>query len=91
VVRQTENGRRKSGACWEFGLVNSMIRAIWESATKIISALEQKESRIKRLRNPERSDANKGLLEWYKQERSDNVPLSGPLLVIIFVFHNFQF
>lgn len=66
-----------------------MIQNIWENATKIISALEQKESRIKRLRNPEVSDVTKALFEWYKQERSDKVPLNGPLLVIIFVFPHF--
>jgi len=66
-----------------------MIQTIWENTIKIISALEQKKSRIKRLRNPERSDFNKALLKWYKQERGDTVPSSGPRLVISFVFPNF--
>jgi hypothetical protein len=66
-----------------------MIQTIWENTAKIISALEQKESRIERLRTAERSDINKALLEWYKQKSSDNVPLNGPLLVIIFVSPNF--
>jgi len=50
-----------------------MIQTIWENTTKTISALERKESRIKRLRNPERSDFGKALLELYKQERGDTV------------------
>ena len=60
-----------------------------QNTTKIISALEQKESRINRLRSPEGGDVTKPPFEWYKQGRSDNVLLSGLLLVMIFIFPNF--
>ena len=33
--------------CGEFGFINSTITKIWKNKTKIISALEQKGSRIK--------------------------------------------
>ncbi|XP_023721482.1 tigger transposable element-derived protein 4-like [Cryptotermes secundus] len=50
--------------------------------TKIINAFKQNGSRIKRLRKPERSDVDEALLKWFKQQRSDNVPVSGPLLMV---------
>ena len=58
---------------------------------KIISAFEQNGFRIKRYGKPERSDVDEALLRWFEQQRSDTVPISGPLLVIIFVVLNFNF
>ena len=77
--------------CREFGLVSSTIQTIWKNGTKIISAFEQNGLRIKRYRKPERSDVDEALLRWFKQQRSDIVPISGPLLVIIFLVLNFNF
>jgi hypothetical protein len=37
---------------------------------------------MKQLRKPERSDVGEALLKWLKQQRSYNVPVSGPLLMI---------
>jgi len=67
----------------EFGHVNSTIQTIWKKRTNIISAFEQNGLRIKRYRKPERSDVDEALLRWFKQQRSDIVPFSGPFLMII--------
>ena len=64
---------------------------MWKNGIKIISALERKESRINRFREPERSDVDEALLKWFKQGRSDDVPVSGPLPLITFFFLNFNF
>jgi hypothetical protein len=48
---------------------------------KIVRAFEQNGSRIKRLRKPGRSDVDEALLKLFKQQRSENVPVSGPLLM----------
>jgi hypothetical protein len=34
------------------------------------------------LRKPEGSNVDEALLKWFKQQRSDNVPVSGPLLMV---------
>lgn len=82
VIREIENGRKKADVCRKFGLVNSTVQTIWKNKTKIIDAFEQNGSRIKRLRKPERSDVDEALLKWFKQQRSDNIPVSGPLLMV---------
>jgi hypothetical protein len=74
-------GKRRL-TCWEFGLFNSTVQTTWKNRDKIISAFEQNGSRIERLRKPERSDVDKELLKWFKQQRSENVPVSGPLLMV---------
>jgi hypothetical protein len=71
----------KADVCREIGLVNSMIQTIWKNRTKIISAFEQNE----------RSDVDEALLKWFKYERSDNLPVSGPLHMVNFLFLNFTF
>jgi hypothetical protein len=67
--------------CREFGLVNSTVQTIWRNRDKIVSAFEQNGSRIERLRKPERSDVDEALLKLFKQQRSENVPVSSPLLM----------
>ena len=77
--------------CQEFGLVNYIIQNMWKNGTKIISALERNGSNIKLFREPERSDVDEALLKWFKQGRSDDVPVSGPLPLTTFFFLNFNF
>jgi hypothetical protein len=50
-----------------------------------ISAFEQNGWRIKWFWKPELSDDDNELPKWFKQQRSDNVPGSGPILMITFV------
>ena len=70
-------------------VVNSTIQATCKSRTKMISAFDQNRSRIKGFRKPERSDVDEALLKWFKEESSDNLSVSGLLLVRIFVLHKF--
>ena len=77
--------------CQEYRLVNSTILKIWEIRTKIIGAYEENGSRIQRLRKPEGSDVDEELLNWFKQEKSDTLPVSGPLFIKILVLSACQF
>jgi hypothetical protein len=62
-----------------------------KNGTKIINALDRNGSRIKRFRELERSGVDEALLKWFKRGRSDDVPVSSPLLLITFFFLNFNF
>jgi len=52
-------------------------------------AFEQNGSRTKRFRQPERSDVIEVLLKQFKEDRSDQVPVSGLLLRAHFVLLKF--
>lgn len=80
VITAIENGKKKAGVCREFGLVNSTVQTIWSNREKILSAFEECSLQCKRLRKPEWPDIDEALLKWFKQQRSANVPISGPLL-----------
>jgi hypothetical protein len=82
VITEIESGKKKADVCREFGLVNSTVQTIWKNRGKIVSSFEQNGSGIKRLRKPERNDVDEALLKWFKQQRSENVPVSGPLLMV---------
>jgi hypothetical protein len=60
-----------------------------ENKTKIISVLGQNGLRIKRFQKHEQSDINQALLKWFKHARSDKIPVSRPLLMMIFVSPKF--
>ena len=72
-----------------FGLIYSTIQMIWKNNTKIIGVFDQKGSKIKLFQEPEQSDVMRSCLKWFKQERSNNVPVSDGLLRITFVLPKF--
>ena len=72
--------------CGQIGFKNSTIKNIWKNRTKIISVFEKNV-----FQKQEQSNVNEALPKSFKQQRSDNVPVSGPLLMIIFVLHKFKF
>jgi len=77
--------KKKDGLCREFGLENFRIQTIWKDRTKISSPLIRTHREHCGFLKSERSDVDKLLLKEFKQERSDSVPVSGTLLMIIFV------
>jgi len=63
MIQQIENGIRKADSCWEFYVINSAVQMMCKTRTKIISAFEQKGSRTKGYRKPERSNIDEALLK----------------------------
>lgn len=78
----------KADLCREFGLINSTIEKICKNRTKIPCAFwnELNRSRIKQLGKPESGDVNEALFKWFRQQRTDSVPVSGSYININFVF-----
>jgi hypothetical protein len=57
-----------------------------ENKSQIINAFGQNRSKIKQFWKPEWAGVSEAMLKWFKQESSDNLPVSGPLCVITFAF-----
>jgi hypothetical protein len=47
MIQETENGKKRTDICQEFGVINSMIQIIWKNRNRIISDVEQTGLRIK--------------------------------------------
>jgi hypothetical protein len=81
VIRETQSGKKR------LTCVGNLVWLIPPSkrfgkTDKIVSAFEQNGSRSKRLRMPECSDVDEALLKWFQQQRSENISVSGPLLMV---------
>jgi hypothetical protein len=81
VIREIESGKRRlmyvGNSVW---LIPPSKR--FGKTDRIVSVFERNGSRIERLRKPELSDVDEALLKWFKEQRSENVPVSGPLPMV---------
>jgi hypothetical protein len=76
-----EYGKMRADVYGEFEFVNSMIKKMWKSRTKITYVFEKNRSRIKLFQNPEKNDMDEALHKSFKQQTNDNLPVNSPLLM----------
>lgn len=78
-----EKRRTKTEICKEFGIANSTLSTIIKNRVNITSMFERSvfEPERKRMRTAKHEDLEKAVLIWFKQARSQNAPISGPLLL----------
>lgn len=80
IIRKIESGMQQTVLCKELNLSKTTVSGIWTSRQKILQESYGKSLSIKKIRNPIRTDVDKLLLEWFKTQRSLNMPISGPIL-----------
>ena len=61
--------------------LSSTVSTIWKSRETIKKSFETDHTKQKRLRGTQFEDVEEALLTWFKIQRSNNVPINGPLLV----------
>lgn len=82
VIEEVEKGlKTKAVICREYNIPKSSLSTFLKDKEKIRKAIEDGTSKQKRLRASQLDTVDKSLLIWFKQARSDNVPLSGPILL----------
>eukprot|EP00731_Ephydatia_muelleri_P001316 Em0001g1316a len=83
IIAKIECGERQSSICRELSLSKTTVNSIWRNRKKLKQSLESAGFSIdcKRLRTSNHSDVDAVLLVWFKQARSTNIPVSGPLLL----------
>lgn len=80
IIARMENGETNANLSSEFGVSHSTISSIWKNREKITDAFNSNALRVKKLRSTQHDDLDKSLLEWFKIQRSRNVPITGPIL-----------
>lgn len=80
VINAIENGQKKADVCRKFGLVNSTVGGIIKNKEKIMKSYEDGAGR-KRIRTCAKTNIDDALIKWFKQCRSANLPINGPLLM----------
>jgi transposase len=84
VIAEVNSGKSMAKVALEFGISKSTVHGIVMQKGAIEEAVDQGVgSKRKNLKNSNYADLDKSLLEWLKQARSLNLPVSGPLLQVI--------
>lgn len=80
IIGRLENGEKNSVITKEFGTCSSTISTIWKNRDKLKNMFQTTSLNAKRLRTAQHKDLEEAALVWFKQQRSLNVPISGPIL-----------
>ncbi|CAI6374147.1 unnamed protein product [Macrosiphum euphorbiae] len=80
IIGRLENGEKNSVISKEFGTCSSTISTIWKNKDKLKNMFQTTPLNAKRLRTAQHKDLEEAALVWFKQQRSLNVPISGPIL-----------
>ena len=81
IIVSIESGERQASVCKLLGLAKTTVSSIWRGRDRLKRSLESanfgKNSKHPRPSNLKRVDA--ALPAWFKQARSGNIPINGPL------------
>eukprot|EP00102_Acyrthosiphon_pisum_P015339 XP_008185849.1 PREDICTED: tigger transposable element-derived protein 4-like [Acyrthosiphon pisum] len=80
IIVRLENGEKNSVITKEFGTCSSKTSTIWKNRDKLKNMFQTTSLNAKRLRTAHHKDLEEAALVWFKQQRSLNVPISGPIL-----------
>ena len=86
LIRKFDQGTSVRGLCNEFQLGKSTVYDIIKKKKEILSFFVDSDSPMemakrKTIRGARNNDHDKVMIEWFKQCRSENVPLSGPMIM----------
>ena len=80
IIERLKCGVSNKDLCQELGISQSTLSTIWKSKDQIKSVFQKDVTSIKRLKCSQHQDVELALLEWFKIQRSKNIPISGPIL-----------
>ncbi|KOB77473.1 putative tigger transposable element derived 6-like protein [Operophtera brumata] len=80
IIWRIENGELNGDIAKECGVSHSTISTIWKNKDKVKAHFENNSLKIKRLRTSEHKVIEEALLTWYKHQKLNKVPISGPIL-----------
>lgn len=80
IIDEISSGASNADICRKYSLATSTVSTIWKNKNKIKEILNSNISKLKRIRKPVNKEVDQALLRWFKQKRTENVPISGPIL-----------
>ena len=83
IISRIEKGEKQTDVCQTLSLPKTTVNTIWRKRETFKRQYESSEicGDAKRSRTSSNKDVDAALLEWFKQARSNNVSISGPLLL----------
>jgi len=80
IIRKIENGMSNKEASDKFDVPKNTISTWMKNKQKLFEALEEVSSSSKKLRGCDYGEVDKAVLKWFSLQRSQNVPIDGPML-----------
>ena len=83
IITDIEQGETQASVSRRLDLSKTTVSTIWRSKETLKRKFESSEfsSNTKRFRSCTHKDVDTALLVWFKQARSNNIPVNGPLLL----------
>jgi hypothetical protein len=83
IIRRAEKKEGHGTVALSLGIPKSTVSTIVQNKAKILSAIEKGTSGIrKHAKSAKFTDVDAGVLVWMKQARAQNLPVSGPLVLV---------
>nr|XP_026484223.1 tigger transposable element-derived protein 4-like [Vanessa tameamea] len=80
IISKLMSGVRNKDLAKEYGVSHSTISTIWNEREKIQNLYDKNFLKMKRARTMKRTKIEEALLKWFKYQRTNNVPINGPIL-----------
>ena len=80
IIRQIEKGMTSKEASEKFGVPKNAISTWMKNKDKLFEDLEQSSSDAKKMRGCDYEQVDKAVFKWFSLQRSQNVPIDGPIL-----------
>lgn len=80
IIKEIEKGMTNKEASEKFGVPKNTISTWMKNKEKLLKGLEQNSSEAKKLRSCDYEQVDKAVLKWFSLQRSQNVPIDGPML-----------
>lgn len=80
IISKLEKGIPNKDLAKEYGVSHSTISSIWKEREKIQILYDKNFLKMKRARTTRHTKIEEALLKWFKYQRTNNVPINGPIL-----------
>lgn len=80
IISKLKSGISNKDLAKEYGVSHSTISTIWKEREKIETLFDCNFLKMKRARTTKHTKIEEALLKWFKYQRTNNVPISGPIL-----------
>ena len=83
IIQSIEGGEKQSSICARLNLAKSTVNTIWKRREDFKRKLDHEDvsADCKRVRFSTHHQLDKALLNWFKQARDNNTPVTGPILI----------
>lgn len=80
MIELLEAGASNADVCRYLGISQSTLSTIWKSREHLKTVFYSDFAHKKKLKSSQHKDIEQALLQWFKVQRSQNFPISGPIL-----------